>query len=58
MSIMKKTYKSLPDYMNPHFNIVDHPTDETKVGIATVCSLSIDGILIKNGIMRKMRKWE
>ena len=48
--IMKKTYKGLPKYINPHFNIVDHPSDKEKVGIATVCSLSIDGILIKNGI--------
>ena len=50
LTIMKKTYKGLPKYINPHFNIVDHPSDKEKVGIATVCSLSIDGILIKNGI--------
>ena len=50
LSIMKKAYKSLPKYMNPHFNIVNHPNDKEKVGIATVCSLTIDGILIKNGI--------
>ena len=51
LDIMKRAYKSIPQYMNPHFNITDHPNDEEKVGIATVCSLSIDGILIKNGIM-------
>ena len=51
ISIMKKTYKALPKYMNSHFSIIDHPDDKSKVGIATVCSLSIDGILIKNGIM-------
>ena len=55
LTIMKKTYKSLPKYMNPLFNIVDHPTDDSKVGIATVCSLSIDGILINNGIMSTPR---
>ena len=51
LDIMKKAYKNLPQYMNPHFNITDHPNDKDKAGIATVCSLSIDGILIKNGIM-------
>ena len=55
LAIMKRTYKSLPKYMNPLFNIVDHPSDESKVGIATVCSLSIDGILINNGIMSTPR---
>ena len=55
LAIMKRTYKSLPKYMNPLFNIVDHPTDDSKVGIATVCSLSIDGILINNGIMSTPR---
>lgn len=51
INIMKKAYKSLPKYINPHFSIMNHPTDKAKVGIATICSLSIDGILIKNGIM-------
>ena len=55
LTIMKRTYKNLPKYMNPLFNIVDHPSDESKVGIATVCSLSIDGILINNGIMSTPR---
>ena len=55
LAVMKRTYKSLPKYMNPLFNIVDHPSDESKVGIATVCSLSIDGILINNGIMSTPR---
>ena len=50
IDIMKETYESNKKYINPHYQIVNHPTDDTKVGIATICSLSIDGLLIKNGI--------
>ena len=51
LEIMKGTYENLPKYINPYFKIVKHPQDDTKLGIATVCSLTIDGILINNGIM-------
>lgn len=51
LKIMEDTYNNNPKYINPYYKIVDHPTDSEKVGIATICSLSIDGILINNGIM-------
>ena len=47
---MQKSYELNKKYVNPHFQIISHPEDENKVGIATICSLSIDGLLIKNGI--------
>ena len=47
---MQKSYELNKKYVNPHFQIISHPEDEEKVGIATICSLSIDGLLIKNGI--------
>lgn len=50
IDIMKETYENNKKYINSHYQIVDHPTDDDKVGIATICSLSIDGLLIKNGI--------
>lgn len=51
ISIMEETYNKNPKYINPYYKIIKHPTDDNKVGIATICSLSIDGILINNGIM-------
>ena len=51
LDIMEETYNSNPKYINPYYKIVDHPTDDSKVGIGTICSLSIDGLLINNGIM-------
>ena len=51
IDIMKETYANNPKYINPHYKLLNHPTDEEKIGIATICSLSIDGILINNGIM-------
>lgn len=50
MQIMEESYESNKNYINPHFQIVSHPTDDEKIGIATICSLSIDGLLLKNGI--------
>ena len=47
---MQKSYELNKKYVNPHFQIISHPEDENKVGIGTICSLSIDGLLIKNGI--------
>ncbi len=51
IEIMKNVNNTLPNFNNPYYKIVNHPTDSNKVGIATVCSLTIDGVLIKNGIM-------
>ncbi|MBE6500501.1 MAG: DUF128 domain-containing protein [Methanobrevibacter thaueri] len=51
LKIMEKTFNNNPKYINPYYKIIKHPTQEDKVGIATICSLSIDGILINNGIM-------
>lgn len=51
MEIMEDAYNNNPKYINPYYKILPHPENDDKVGIATICSLSIDGILIKNGIM-------
>ena len=51
MTIMEDTYNSNPKYINPYYKLIDHPYDDDKIGIATICSLSIDGLLINNGIM-------
>ena len=51
LSIMEDTYNDNPKYINPYYKLVDHPENDDRVGIATICSLSIDGILINNGIM-------
>ena len=51
LDIMEKAYNNNPKYINPYYKIIDHPNNDNLAGIATVCSLSIDGILIKNGIM-------
>ena len=51
LSIMEETYNNNPKYINSYYKLVDHPTDNGKIGIATICSLSVDGILINNGIM-------
>ena len=51
LGIMEETFNDNPKYINPYYKLVDHPDDKDKVGIATICSLSIDGILINNGIM-------
>ena len=50
LSIMEETYNNNPKFINPYYKLIDHPTDEEKIGIATICSLSIDGLLINNGI--------
>ena len=51
LSIMEDTYNDNPKYINPYYKLVDHPENDDLIGIATICSLSIDGILINNGIM-------
>ena len=51
LSIMEDTYNSNPKFINPYYKLVEHPEKDDRIGIATICSLSIDGILINNGIM-------
>ena len=51
LEIMEDTFNANPRYINPYYNILEHPSDDEKIGIATICSLSIDGLLINNGIM-------
>jgi len=51
MEIMEDVYNANPKFINPYYKILDHPSDSEKIGIATICSLSIDGMLINNGIM-------
>ena len=55
LEIMEDTYNSNPKFINPYYQVLDHPADDNKIGIATTCSLSIDGILIDNGIMSNPR---
>ena len=50
LTIMEDAYNSNPKYINPYYSIIETPDDD-RIGIGTICSLSIDGILIKNGIM-------
>ncbi len=50
LAIMEDAYNNNPKFINPYHKLINHPTDDTKVGIATICSLSIDGLLINNGI--------
>ena len=51
LKVMKKSQKKLSKFINPYFKVIEHPNDNSKIGLATVCSSTIDGILIKNGIM-------
>ena len=51
IDIMEETFNNNPKYINPYYKIIEHPDDDSKAGIATICSLSIDGLLINNGIM-------
>lgn len=51
LKIMENTYNDNPKFINPYYTLIDHPNDDSKIGIATICSLSIDGILINNGVM-------
>ena len=51
LDIMEQAYNNNPKYINRYYNLVEHPENENLIGIATICSLSIDGILINNGIM-------
>lgn len=55
IEIMEYSYNENPQYINPYYKILEHPTNPDKIGIGTICSLTIDGILIKNGIMSNPR---
>jgi len=53
---MKKSYNLNRKYISPFYKIVESEKGsiyekENKIGIATICSLSFDGILINKGIM-------
>lgn len=50
IDVMKESYESDKKHVNPHYQIAAHPYDNEKIGIATICSLSIDGLLVNNGI--------
>lgn len=48
LEIINNLYKNKPEYcIGNRYGIID---DEDKVGIATICSLTLDGILVNNGI--------
>ncbi|MCK9151944.1 DUF128 domain-containing protein [Methanobacterium alcaliphilum] len=52
LEIMAEVFHIIPEYCTSRFfKVVPHPENNDLKGIATICSLSIDGILIKNGIM-------
>ena len=48
LEIMAKTYKDNPDFINKHYQVVKL---DDRYAIVTICSLSIDGILINNKII-------
>ncbi|MDL2246130.1 NrpR regulatory domain-containing protein [Methanobrevibacter sp. OttesenSCG-928-K11] len=50
LDLMKNVYKKSPEHINPFYKIIESENDD-KIGIATICSLSIDGILINNGLI-------
>lgn len=56
IEIMRKSYKLFKRYLSPYYKIVEPEKgtkyhENNKVGIATICSLSSDGVLINKGIM-------
>lgn len=49
LEILNKIYKSKPEYcIGNRYSIIDSP--DNKVGLGTICSLTVDGILINKGI--------
>ncbi len=49
LEILNKVYKSKPEYcIGNRYSIIDYP--DNKVGLGTICSLTVDGILINKGI--------
>ncbi|KZX10342.1 DUF128 domain-containing protein [Methanobrevibacter filiformis] len=50
IEIMGQVYNDLDINTSPYYRIIE-TNDKNKIGIETICSLSVDGILINNGIM-------
>ncbi len=49
LEILNKVYKSKPEYcIGNRYSIIDY--HDNKVGLGTICSLTVDGILINKGI--------
>ncbi|RAP44372.1 DUF128 domain-containing protein [uncultured Methanosphaera sp.] len=49
LEILNKIYKSKPEYcIGNRYSIIDYP--DNKIGLGTICSLTVDGILINKGI--------
>lgn len=49
LEILNKVYNSKPEYcIGNRYSIIDYP--DNKVGLGTICSLTVDGILINKGI--------
>ncbi len=49
LEILNKVYKSKPEYcIGNRYSIIDYP--DNKIGLGTICSLTVDGILINKGI--------
>lgn len=51
LEIMNKVYQTRPEYCTSKFFKTVPNANGDKTGIATVCSLTIDGILVKNNIL-------
>lgn len=50
LTIIRRVCEEKPEYLtSPYFRIMELEGD--KVGIATICSLTVDGVLINSGIM-------
>ncbi len=51
IDILTKIYKSKPEYcIGDKYSILPSLGNENEVGVATICSLTLDGILTKEGI--------
>jgi len=51
LEIMNRVFKIKPEYCTSKFYKIIPHADGDKTGIATVCSFTIDGILVKNDIL-------
>ena len=36
LKIMENTYNDNPKFINPYYTLIDHPNDDSKIGIATI----------------------
>lgn len=48
IEIIANTYKNNPNFINPYYKIIEK---NNKIAIETISNLTIDGVLINNGIM-------